>query len=113
MSTSLTTFSFPTPTLFGPGAIRELSARMQKLGIRRPLVVTDQGLLGTTAFRKLVAELGEQERDKRWFVYGGVHPNPIEPDVREAAERYRQSSADAIIAIGGGVHWMWARPHGS
>jgi 4-hydroxybutyrate dehydrogenase len=75
---------------------------MSKLGIHRPLVVTDQGLLGTDAFRKLAAVLGEGERDRTWFVYAGVHPNPIEPDVREAAEMFTRCGADSIIALGGG-----------
>jgi len=50
---SLSSFSFPTPTLFGPGALAELPARLARLGIQRPLVVTDAGLLGTSSFRQL------------------------------------------------------------
>ena len=102
MQTKLTTFSFPTPTVFGPGAIRELPARLQKLGVRRPLVVTDGGLLETGAFRSLAAVLNPAERDKTWFVYAGVHPNPVENDVREAAEALVRHQCDAVIAIGGG-----------
>jgi 4-hydroxybutyrate dehydrogenase len=99
---SLATFSFPTPTLFGPGALGELPPRCRRLGIRRPLVVTDPGLLPTAAFQALVETLGGATQDKAWFTYSGVHPNPVEQDVREAAAAYRANDCDAVIAIGGG-----------
>ncbi len=99
---SVTTFSFPTPTLFGAGALAELPLRNKALGIRRPLVVTDAGLVGTPAFGSLAETLGDAGRDKDWFLYSGVHPNPIEKDVREAAEQFCQHGCDGVIAIGGG-----------
>ena len=99
---SVITFSFPTPTFFGAGALAELPLRSKALGIRRPLVVTDAGLVGTAAFGSLTETLGNAGRDKNWFLYSGVHPNPIEKDVREAAEQFRQRDCDGVIAIGGG-----------
>jgi alcohol dehydrogenase class IV len=102
MSPVLTTFSFPTTTLFGAGALGDLPARLLQIGLRRPLVVTDDGLLKTDAFRSLASVLGEKEPGSRWFLYSGVHPNPIENDVREAAEAFRQNACDGILAIGGG-----------
>ncbi|MBI2947367.1 MAG: iron-containing alcohol dehydrogenase [Verrucomicrobia bacterium] len=102
MLSSFTTFSFPTTTLFGAGALKELPARLAQIGLRRPLVVTDGGLLNTDAFCSLAAALGEKAQGDRWFLYSGVHPNPIENDVREAAEAFRQNACDGIIAIGGG-----------
>jgi alcohol dehydrogenase class IV len=99
---SLTTFSFPTTTLFGPGALGELASRASALGIRRPLVVTDAGLAATPAFESLAKALDPARQGKDWFVYSGVHPNPIENDVREAAAQYSKNSCDGVIAIGGG-----------
>ena len=99
---SVTTFSFPTPTLFGPRALSELPARSQRLGLRRPLIVTDSGLLNTDAFRALARTLGEAGRERDWFVYSGVHPNPVENDVREAGSMFRERGCDGVIAIGGG-----------
>ena len=55
---SLASFSFPTPTLSGVGALAELAARLRQLNVRRPLVVTDPGLLVTEAFQKLQETLG-------------------------------------------------------
>src|SRR5712671_4181880 len=99
---SLTTFSFPTRTLFGAGALKELPAGMAGLGMRRPLVVTDAGLVTTDAFRALANLLEMDKKGKDWFVYSGVHPNPIENDVREAAAAFRDNDCDGVIAMGGG-----------
>jgi 4-hydroxybutyrate dehydrogenase len=96
------TFSFPTTMLFGVGALMELPARLLRLKISRPLVVTDPGLLQTPAFKQLQTVLGVSAQGKQWFLYNGVHPNPIESDVLEAAAAFRASQCDAVIAFGGG-----------
>ena len=99
---NLTSFSFPTPTLYGAGAVSELVARCQRLSIRRPLVVTDGGLVNTPTFRAVSEALGAAGKDRDWFVYSGVHPNPVEQDVREAAQCFRDHDCDGVIALGGG-----------
>jgi alcohol dehydrogenase class IV len=72
------------------------------MGLRRPLVVTDRGLLATEAWKKLEQALGADRRDQSWFLYSGVHPNPIETDVSETAAAYRSGACDGVVAIGGG-----------
>jgi len=99
---SATTFSFPTRTLFGAGALNDLPAGLKTLGVRRPLVVIDSGLLTTDAFRALAAVLGANGQGASWFLYSGVHPNPVEADVREAAAAFRENNCDGVIALGGG-----------
>lgn len=96
------TFSFPTKTRFGAGTLAELPGSLASLGIRRPLVVTDSGLAKTDAFHRLTATLGESGRGREWFVFDGVHPNPIEDDVRLPAALFREQGCDGVIAIGGG-----------
>ena len=97
MSAPVSTFSFPTTTLFGPGTLAELPARLAQLGCHRPLVVTDAGLLPTRAFAALLAVLG-----KNVVVFSGVHPNPVEADVVAAAKTFREHDCDVVIAFGGG-----------
>src|SRR2546429_4444456 len=96
------TFSFPTTALFGAGVLSELPERLQILRIQRPLVVTDPGLLSLRSFELLEQTLGEKKKGKNWFLYYGVHPNPIEQDVVDAAETFRENDCDGVIAIGGG-----------
>ena len=103
MSKPIATFSFPTATIFGPGTLGDLTARLPSLGISRPLVVTDAGLLATEAFtliERALAAIGE--RGKGWFLFSGVRPNPVEEDVVEGARAFREGSCDGVIAFGGG-----------
>jgi len=102
MSAALATFSFPTPTLVGPGTLSELGSRLAQLGSRRPLVVTDPGLLQTRAFQLLQRALGPAGPGQGWEIFSGVHPNPVEQDVIDAANAYRAKGCDAVIAFGGG-----------
>ena len=95
-------FSFPTPTLYGAGSLAELPARLARLNVRRPLVVTDPGLVKTAAFAALAKTLGADGQGRDWFLYSGVHPNPVESDVVESAALLRSSGCDGVIAIGGG-----------
>src|SRR5213592_2704181 len=99
---SRATFSFPTTTLFGAGALADLPKWLDGLGIQRPLVVTDPGLLRTQAFQLLDHILGPKEQGKSWFLYFGVHANPIQQDVVDAAEAFRANDCDAVMALGGG-----------
>src|SRR5882762_6099631 len=99
---NLTSFSFPTRTLFGIGALRELTTNLTKLNIRRPLLVTDPGLVNTDAFRSVAATLGAKSEGKTWFLYSGVHPNPVENDVRETAAAFEKNNCDGIVGLGGG-----------
>jgi len=102
MSAEVSTFSFPTATLFGPGTITELPARLKQMGGRRPLVVTDPGLLQTSAFQILTNTLGSKQLGQTWELFHGVHPNPTEQDVLEAAKVFIEAKCDTVIAFGGG-----------
>src|SRR5207245_9019850 len=99
---NLATFSFPTTTLFGAHALAELPKRLATLRIQKPLVVTDPGLLSTEAFQLLNQTIGSKKQGKMWFLYFGVHANPIEQDVQEAAQAFLAHDCDGSIAIGGG-----------
>jgi alcohol dehydrogenase class IV len=98
----LTSFSFPTKTLFGSGAIKELQPVLERLGVRRPLVVTDRGFLGTDAFALLDAALGGRLGRDSWVLFADVHPNPVEGDVRGAASAFLTGGCDGVVAVGGG-----------
>jgi 4-hydroxybutyrate dehydrogenase len=102
MSTAKSVFSFPTRTVYGTGTLNELPEHLKQLGIRKPLVVTDSGLLPTPAFALLENVLGKSSRGKTWELFSDVHPNPIESDVTGAAQAYKTAQCDAVIAFGGG-----------
>ena len=97
-----TSFNFPTDTRVGSGVISQLNETRLSLGIHRPLVVTDSGLIETDAFKRLAAALlpGEPERD--WFLHSDVQPNPTEANTRGAAELALANGCDGVIGLGGG-----------
>jgi len=93
---NLSTFSFPTTIVFGPGSVNRLPEELKKRNVARPLLVTDAGIQRTPVFsrvHKLVPEA---------VVFTSVDPNPIEQNVLDGVAAYRQSSCDGIIALGGG-----------
>src|ERR1051325_8391032 len=102
MSASLASFSFPTATLFGAGAISELPDRLTQMGGRKPLVVTDPGLLQTKSFQTLSNTLGAKKLGQSWELFHGVHSNPTEQDVVDAGKAFREARCDSVIAFGGG-----------
>lgn len=98
---SISSFRFPTHIRFGVGARADIGEFLSKYNVRRPLLVTDPGLVKTDAYR-LVAEVLDRERPGQWSVFSGVHPNPIEQDVEDAWAAYQKGDCDGIIGLGGG-----------
>jgi alcohol dehydrogenase class IV len=90
-------FSFPTNVRFGAGCLQDLPAALAKLGLNKPLIVTDSGLVGTDAFKSL-----EKSSGGKWAVFSGVHPNPTMEDVDAATAAFRNGKCDSVIAFGGG-----------
>jgi 4-hydroxybutyrate dehydrogenase len=97
-----TSFNFPTDTRVGPGVISQLNETLVALGIQRPLVVTDSGLLATDAFKKLAGALLPREPDRDWFLHSDVQPNPTEANTRGAAELALAKGCDGVVGLGGG-----------
>ena len=89
-------FTFPNRILFGEGAVSELRAEVAKLGITRPLVVTDKGLIASG----LVSDVCKQLDDTRLF--DGVQANPTEADVLRGLDLYKNATCDGLIGLGGG-----------
>jgi alcohol dehydrogenase class IV len=91
------TFTFPNRILFGVGAHGLLEAELGRLGIERPLIVTDPGLLAAGLVGPVLAPLGQ-----RAVVYSGVQANPTEDDVLGGLAVYRHSGCDGLVGLGGG-----------
>ncbi len=86
--------------VFGSGA-RYLAGRYGKnLGIRRVLVVTDQGVSEAGWTGEVVKSL--EAENITCVVYSHVTPNPRAEEVMEGAEVYRNEGCNAIVAVGGG-----------
>lgn len=91
-----TVFTFPNRILFGEGARSSLPAELSRWGVKRPLVVTDPGLLATGIVAEVITGLPD------FRIFSDVLPNPTEADVLAGLGRYRETDRDGLVAIGGG-----------
>ncbi len=92
--------SFPTRIVFGAGAIRELPNHLARLGVRRPLVVTDRGVTAAGLFARVAAVLDGAQCAHA--VFGDVEPDPTGTTVARGVEAYRAAGCDGVVALGGG-----------
>ncbi len=99
--TEISQFRFPTDVRFGVGARSALAEFARKYKVRRPLLVTDSGLLQTEAF-SLVAEQMTHVWPGAFAQFTGVHPNPTDQDVEDALDAYTQHDCDSVVGLGGG-----------
>jgi alcohol dehydrogenase class IV len=95
-------FSFFAPTrLFsGRGALAKIPGILTEWGRKKPLVVTDPGLVKAGLAGRLVSLLDAE--GVACAVYDGVEANPAVRVVHVCAERYAAEECDCLIAIGGG-----------
>jgi 4-hydroxybutyrate dehydrogenase len=90
-------FTFPNRILFGTGAADSLPAELERLGVSRPLFVTDPGLLATGLVDRVVAPFGQ-----RAAVHSEIHANPMEDDVLSGLAVFREAGCDGVVGLGGG-----------
>jgi alcohol dehydrogenase class IV len=91
--------TYLTTIRFDLGASRELPSDMAGLGIARPLVVTDPGVVAAGLVDRVT---GQSESLERAPVFDEVPTNPTEEAVEAALEVYREHDCDGLVAIGGG-----------
>jgi 4-hydroxybutyrate dehydrogenase len=91
--------NYITTIQFDFGALALVVPECKRLGIMRPLVVTDGGIRAAGLLDRLVERLaGELPH----AIYDRTPSNPSEAAVREGVEAYRGGGCDGIIAFGGG-----------
>ena len=83
---------------FDYGAVQQLPAQCQRVGIARPLIVTDAGVRAAGVLQPVTDAL----QGLPHAVFDGTPPNPTEAAVRAATEIYQRERCDGLIAVGGG-----------
>ena len=100
MIKDVTRFSFPTAIAFGPGAASRLPEYLKEVGISKPLIITDPGLMKTDVYPAIQGILTDAALP--FAVFGAVHPNPLDEDVAKALDIFRSEGCDGVIGLGGG-----------
>jgi alcohol dehydrogenase len=94
-------FYNPVKLISGDKALGSLSYELNQLQSRRPLIITDQGVL-IAGLIELVKKTLEGSDQITISVYDRVPPDSSPAVVNEAAGVFRENECDSIIAVGGG-----------
>lgn len=99
MST-LNYWNYPTEILCGVGALDQLAERCRLAGMRKPMLVTDPGMLELPPLHEVRRRLEAAGID--YALFHGFSNNPALEEVRAGALALAEGSHDSLIALGGG-----------
>jgi len=91
---------YPTEIRFGVGEIERLADACADAGIRRPLIVTDAGLVRNSMITGARDDL--QDAGMAAEVFSRVRGNPVGANVHDGCEMFRDGDFDGVIGFGGG-----------
>ena len=94
----MATILYLTQIQFEHGAIRLLADECARVGIQRPLVVTDAGVRAAGVLQPALDAL----TDLPVTVFDQTPPNPTEASVRAALVAWEAGRCDGLVAVGGG-----------
>jgi choline dehydrogenase len=96
----LRSFEVPTVVKHAPGCIACLADEVRALGGKRPMLVTDKGLVAAGLVDEAVKSLRTAGMD--YVLFDDVVPNPGIELVDGAAVLYLEEGCDSLIGLGGG-----------
>jgi alcohol dehydrogenase class IV len=89
-------WNYPTTIWAGPGRIAELAKACSQAGMKRPLIVTDEGLTAAPMIKSAQAALDN------CALFSAVRGNPALSHVEAGLRVYRAGGHDGVVAFGGG-----------
>jgi len=93
-------WSYPTQILFGNGRVKELSNLLKSNGLKRPLFVTDKGLMSQNITKVTLNHIVKNGFE--YSLFSNVDPNPNELNLKDGLQVFREGNYDSVIAFGGG-----------
>lgn len=93
-------FSTTASLISGPGSITQLADVCARLGIRRPLVVCDRGVMAAGLLDTVDASLAEASL--RYTLYSDVVADPPESVIQSCLDTAAEAGIDGVIGFGGG-----------
>lgn len=90
--------NYVTQIQFDFGAIALLKSECQRVGITKPLIITDAGVKAAGILQKALDQLGGMTIE----VFDQTPSNPTEAAVMAASQQYQRMGCDGLIAVGGG-----------
>lgn len=96
----MSVLQFLTTVHFGHGLRRELPALLAQSGVKRPLFVTDKGVIRAGVFRQAVEAVTDADT---FPVFDDTPVNPTEAAAAAGAALYRAQGCDGVVGVGGGA----------
>ncbi|MEZ4332763.1 MAG: iron-containing alcohol dehydrogenase [Myxococcota bacterium] len=93
-------FHYPTAYRIGAGCIAELPAACRELGIARPLVVTDPGIVALPWLAPALESLAAAGLETA--VFSAIDANPAVAHVEAGVAAAKRHGADGCVVVGGG-----------
>jgi alcohol dehydrogenase class IV len=84
----------------GGGALAELPSLLARLGLGRPLIVTDPYIAGCGILDRATALLDKAQVP--WAVFADTVPDPTTDAIAAGVARLQEGNYDSLVAIGGG-----------
>lgn len=103
-------FVLPTRVVFGEGVSSNIDIEIKKMGNKKPMIVTDKGLIKAGVVGKITKVLEKAAID--YAVFDEIEPNPRDTTVQNASEKAKAEKVDMLIAIGGGSSMDTAKAAG-
>jgi alcohol dehydrogenase class IV len=100
MSDRIIDFRMPQSLVMGVGASRQLPDIFQKRGVKKALIVTDQGIV-KAGLLPSVRE-GIEAAGIGVAVFDGVEPDPRIEIVAACVSAFQAAGAEAVVGLGGG-----------
>ena len=93
-------WNYPTTMWVRKNRIKDLGNACKNLNIKKPLLVTDQGLAKSEIILSALNDLNDEGISVQ--LYSNVVGNPTGTNVNEGVDHYKKNNCDGVIAFGGG-----------
>ena len=93
-------YFLPPRIEFGEGAIQNLGEHVKGLGSKKPLLVSDAGVINAGILAKAIDALEASGLPSA--TYSDIEPNPTDVSITDGVEVYKSETCDSVIAVGGG-----------
>jgi alcohol dehydrogenase class IV len=92
--------NFGPKIVAGAGVLKQLPFETKELGINKPLIVTDKGLIKAGLIEKITDVL--RESNISFSIFDEIKTNPDNISVENGLKVFSEEGCDGLIAVGGG-----------
>ena len=100
LASMISKWSFPTNINFGCGEIKKISNICNELNLKKPLLVTDRGII-LTDIKEIICSCLLSSKIN-FDIFSDIDSNPSEIHLNNAIKLFKSGKHDGIIAFGGG-----------